>query len=185
MIRVCPFEFRAETFLMLNRHAKLHPSRSGAARRPHPAALLKSPVLLGALLVSAPQSHADSEWTYRLGESRADQQANFCDSREEALEVAEIFEKFSPLTGYSALANAPGCSTSVRTFTPRRLLKELTLAAGRTRRVQASLCRSGYLGRRQALPGDHPGAGEVTAVDRAIRARPTRLRLTGADTLNR
>ncbi|MGI9335693.1 MAG: hypothetical protein ACR2RL_21315 [Gammaproteobacteria bacterium] len=106
----------------------------GRLRKSGTAILLTGTLLVGA--AAPPQARSDDPWSYRLGELRADQQANFCDSEDEVMEVARIFEKFSPRTGYSALADAPGCATAVRSFTPRRLVKALTLAAGEANEYQ-------------------------------------------------
>lgn len=78
-----------------------------------------------------PQTAAGADggpWGYELGRTRPPQQANFCDSREVALEVAQVFERFGARTGFAALANAPGCSVRVRGLTPRALLHQVRVA---------------------------------------------------------
>jgi len=90
-------------------------------------------LLLGALGALAPwqQPAAGTQsapWSYAVGETRAPQQANFCDTRELALEVARVFERFGPRTGFAALAHAPGCSLRVHGVTPRALLHQVRVA---------------------------------------------------------
>ena len=64
-------------------------------------------------------------WGYRLDEAYPPRQANFCEQRGSALEVADIFERYGPRTGFSALSNAPQCSTRVHAITPRALLRQV------------------------------------------------------------
>lgn len=89
-------------------------------------------IVLLAVTLSAWQQPAASgdtgPWGYVLGEARAPQQANFCDTREAALEVASVFERFGARTGFSALANAPHCSLRVHGLTPRKLLQQVRIA---------------------------------------------------------
>jgi hypothetical protein len=88
-------------------------------------------VLLGAVLAASapPAASADSgPWGYVLGQTRSPQQANFCDTRAAALEIAKVFERFGARTGFSALANAPECSLRVHGLTPRALLHQVPIA---------------------------------------------------------
>jgi hypothetical protein len=73
---------------------------------------------------------ADADWHYTLDQLRGSQQANFCDSRQDAEETAGIFERFGPKTGYSALSSASDCAIAVRSCTPRKLLTTVTISEG-------------------------------------------------------
>ncbi len=84
-----------------------------------PAAVVTAALLAGP---AAARAGGDAPWGYAIGVTRAPAQANFCDEREDALEIAHIFERFGARTGFSALSNAPGCSLQVRGITPRSLL---------------------------------------------------------------
>lgn len=81
-------------------------------------------ILLGALAYGGACA-AEDAWGYRLGEAVATRQANFCDTAEAAMEIAAIFERFGPRTGFSALANSPQCSTRIHAVTPRSLLRQV------------------------------------------------------------
>ena len=70
---------------------------------------------------------AAQTWRYVLGEIRVNQQANFCASMADIDDVATVFERFGPRTGYSALANSPGCALQVHDFTPEAVVRELTI----------------------------------------------------------
>lgn len=88
-------------------------------------------VMLGAVLAASapPAAGADSgPWGYVLGQTRSPQQANFCDTRAAALEIARVFERFGARTGFSALASAPDCSLRVHGLTPRALLHRVPIA---------------------------------------------------------
>jgi hypothetical protein len=74
-----------------------------------------------------PHANADQPWAYRVGESGPQRQANFCDSAEAAMEIADIFERFGPRTGFSALASAPECSTRIHAVTPKALLRQVRI----------------------------------------------------------
>lgn len=82
------------------------------------------------LWASAAADGRERPWRYAIGEPRVGQQGNFCLTEKDMLEIAWIFEKFSPRAGYAALANAPNCSTRIESFTPRRVVKRITIAAG-------------------------------------------------------
>ncbi len=75
----------------------------------------------------AASAKSHQPWGYRIGVTRPPQQANFCDQREDALEIAQIFERFGARTGFSALSNAPNCSRRVHGVTPRALLQQVRI----------------------------------------------------------
>ncbi len=81
-------------------------------------------VLAVVLLALCMAVKADS-WSYTIGQMRVDQQANFCDNQATVDELAAIFQRFGPQTGYSALAGAPDCSLRVHSFTPVELKKSI------------------------------------------------------------
>ncbi len=81
---------------------------------------------LAMLLLSA----AGWAWEYHLGQSRHQQQANFCDSKNGALEIIRVFTSYGARTGYSALGHATDCSTRIETFTPLRILSAVTISTG-------------------------------------------------------
>ena len=83
------------------------------------------------LWANAAAGGGEQSWHYVIGESRVGQQGNFCLTEEDTLEIAHIFEKFSPRTGYSALANSPNCGTRIESFTPQRVVKRITVAEGK------------------------------------------------------
>jgi hypothetical protein len=88
-------------------------------------------VLLGAVLAASAPPAASAEpgpWGYVVGQTRSPQQANFCDTRAAALEIAKVFERFGARTGFSALANSPDCSLRVHGLTPRALLHRVAIA---------------------------------------------------------
>ena len=68
---------------------------------------------------------ATQTWAYRIGATHPPRQGNFCDDQATALEIAAIFERFGPRTGFSALAGARECSTRVHEVTPEALLKQV------------------------------------------------------------
>ena len=76
-------------------------------------------------------SAAGGDWHYTIDHPREEQQANFCDSRRSVEEIAAVFERFGPRTGYAALSNAPDCATGVRSFTPRKIVTTVTVAKGK------------------------------------------------------
>jgi len=69
-------------------------------------------------------------WHYTIDQPREEQQANFCDSRASIEEIAAIFERFGPRTGYAALSSSPDCAITVRSFTPRSILTTVTVSRG-------------------------------------------------------
>lgn len=89
-------------------------------------------LLLLCTLASCSAGADDEVWAYRVGEAVPAQQANFCDSTEAALEIAEIFQRFGPRTGFSALSNASQCSKRILAVTPHSLLRQVQvpLASG-------------------------------------------------------
>ena len=70
-------------------------------------------------------------WHYTIDQPREEQQANFCLSEKNVEEVAGIFDRYGPRTGYSALSESPGCEIAVHTFTPRRVVKTVTVSEGK------------------------------------------------------
>ena len=74
---------------------------------------------------------ADGSWHYTIDETRQEQQANFCASLEDAEAIAAIFERFGARAGYAALSGSPDCAVAVHTFTPRKILKVLTISEGK------------------------------------------------------
>ncbi len=86
-----------------------------------------APVILctATVLAASTAGATEEPWVYRVGETRAAQQANYCLHREQALEIADIFRRYGAPTGYSALSNAPGCSLSMHDTTPVALIEEV------------------------------------------------------------
>ncbi len=80
--------------------------------------------------VSMHPVRAADPWHYTLGQTRADQQANFCADRETVLAIAAVFRQQGPRPGYEALDRANGCIIAVRSFTPRRLVEQVRIAMG-------------------------------------------------------
>lgn len=74
---------------------------------------------------------ADSTWHYTIDQPREKQQANFCVSREDVEEIAGIFDRFGPRTGYAALSASPDCAITVESFTPRKVLTSVTISRGK------------------------------------------------------
>lgn len=74
---------------------------------------------------------ADSTWHYTIDQQREKQQANFCASRKDVEEIAGIFDRFGPRTGYAALSASPDCAITVESFTPRRVLISVTISKGK------------------------------------------------------
>ena len=68
---------------------------------------------------------------YTIDQPREMQQANFCDSKKGAEEIAGIFNRFGPRPGYAALSTSPHCTIAVRSFTPRRILTTVTISQGK------------------------------------------------------
>jgi hypothetical protein len=95
--------------------------------RPLVAAFAVS-ILLASPWSTGAAGSASQPWGYRVGEARPAQQGNFCTTRQDAMEVAEIFERFGARTGFSALSNAPGCSTRVHAVTPTGILRRVPIA---------------------------------------------------------
>ena len=87
--------------------------------------------ILVTLALAAGSTSAAGAWQYVIGEERADQQANLCESETAVAEIATIFRKFSPRTGYSALADSKECAMSVESFVPRRVVDEIVVAEGK------------------------------------------------------
>lgn len=91
---------------------------------------LKLAACLLAAGMTVQASRAAEPWHYRLGEPRADQQANFCKDRHTALALAEVFRRHGPRPGYAALELAEGCTVAVRSFTPRKVVERVSIPLG-------------------------------------------------------
>jgi hypothetical protein len=89
------------------------------ARRAIPTAAL------ALLLAVSPFSPAAESWYYTLGELRANQQANFCATRGEVAEIANIFRKYGVRPGFAALSASPHCELRVDSFTPLEIVEEV------------------------------------------------------------
>lgn len=74
---------------------------------------------------------ADGNWHYTIDQLRENQQANFCESQEDAEEIAGIFERFGPIAGYAALSSASDCAIAVYSFTPRKVLTTVVISEGK------------------------------------------------------
>jgi hypothetical protein len=74
---------------------------------------------------------ADGDWYYTIDQAREQQQANFCHSSASVEKIAGIFEGSGPRAGYSALSGSADCTTAVHTFTPRRVLRAVTISEGK------------------------------------------------------
>lgn len=70
-------------------------------------------------------SSAAEIWFYTLGEMRANQQGNFCATRGEVTEIANIFRKYGVRPGFSALSASPDCEMRVDSFTPMEIVEEV------------------------------------------------------------
>jgi hypothetical protein len=73
---------------------------------------------------------AGGGWHYTIDQARREQQANFCDNKKIIEEIAAVFERFGPRSGYAALSDSPGCAIAVRSFTPRSILLTVTISKG-------------------------------------------------------
>ncbi len=73
---------------------------------------------------------SDGAWHYRLDQAREKQQANFCDSKQSIEEIAAIFARFGPRSGYAALSESAHCKVAVHSFTPRKVLTSVTISKG-------------------------------------------------------
>ena len=81
-----------------------------------------------ALPLAAFHSAAAAEiWYYTLGEERVNQQGNFCSSRGDIVEIANIFRKYGVRPGFSALSSSPNCEMRVDTFTPLEIIEEIDI----------------------------------------------------------
>jgi hypothetical protein len=74
---------------------------------------------------------AGGGWHYTIDQAREKQQANFCDSKKGAEEIAGIFHRFGPRTGYAALSTSSHCKVTVHSFTPRRILITVAISKGK------------------------------------------------------
>ncbi len=74
-------------------------------------------LLMFALSIPA-AAGSDDAWGYTIGQIRIEQQANFCNTEKAIDELAAIFQRFGPQTGFSALASSPDCALKVHSFTP-------------------------------------------------------------------
>jgi hypothetical protein len=77
------------------------------------------------LLAVSPISSAAEIWYYTLGELRTNQQGNFCATRGEVAEIANIFRKYGVRPGFSALSASPHCELRVDSFTPLEIVEEV------------------------------------------------------------
>ena len=66
-------------------------------------------------------------WGYKIGEPGKPRQGNFCDHREAALEIADVFDRYGARTGFSALSNTPTCATRVHAVTPKSLIRQIEI----------------------------------------------------------
>ncbi len=73
---------------------------------------------------------AGGGWHYTIDQPREKQQANFCDSKEGVVEIADIFDRLGPRPGYAALSTAPHCRIAVHSFIPRRILTTVIISEG-------------------------------------------------------
>ena len=73
---------------------------------------------------------AGGDWHYTIDQPRQEQLANFCDSFKSIEEIADIFERLGPRTGYAALTGSADCAITVRSFTPRSILMTVTVSEG-------------------------------------------------------
>jgi len=97
-------------------------------RLTHPMRIPLLALLCATVAAEARAGDADAvsgTWGYRLDHEHSARQGNFCNDPASALEVATIFERFGPRTGFSALSSSPACSTRVHAVTPRALLREV------------------------------------------------------------
>lgn len=85
------------------------------------------PLSLALLLAVASMSAAAEIWFYTLGQMRADQQGNFCTTRTEVAEIANIFRKYGVRPGFSALSSSPHCEMRVDSFTPLEIIEEVDI----------------------------------------------------------
>jgi hypothetical protein len=74
---------------------------------------------------------ADGDWHYTIDQAREQQQANFCNSSASVEKIAGIFEGSGPRAGYSALSGSADCAIAVHTFSPRRVLRAVTISEGK------------------------------------------------------
>jgi hypothetical protein len=74
---------------------------------------------------------ADATWHYTIDQPREKQQANFCATRPSVEELAGIFDRFGPRSGYAALSASPDCTVAVKSFTPRKIVATVTISAGK------------------------------------------------------
>ena len=110
------------------------------------------PALSLVLLAAALPARGDEPWSYNLGRERSNQQANFCTERDAALQVARVFREQGPRPGYEALEAARACRRMVLTYTPREIIRQVTISAGKLDeyvvnfvRVETSAGRQLYL----------------------------------------
>lgn len=92
---------------------------------------LKQLCLLPVAAWSALAPASDGVWHYAIDQPRKEQQANLCESRRGAEEIATIFDRFGPRTGYAALSESRDCAITVASFTPRKVLTTVTISEGK------------------------------------------------------
>lgn len=109
--------------LSVHQEMKIFPDRRKSVAR-FSGVLLLTGVLLGI------ESRADEPWHYTIGQSRANQQANFCLEKQTAFELARIFERRGPRAGYAALEQTSTCAIKVASFTPQKIITQVTIETG-------------------------------------------------------
>ena len=87
--------------------------------------------LVSAIATVSSASASDGAWHYTIDQTREKQQANFCESRNSVEELAGIFDRFGPRTGYAALSASPDCRIAVESFTPRKVVTTVVISSGK------------------------------------------------------
>lgn len=85
-------------------------------------------ILCASLAAGAAVADDAIAWGYRVGAAHPPRQGSFCDDADSALEIATLFERFGPRTGFSALADSADCTTRVHAVTPERLIRQVRVA---------------------------------------------------------
>ncbi|MFQ5995083.1 MAG: hypothetical protein ACE5K1_08295 [Acidiferrobacterales bacterium] len=104
-------------------------TQRGHPHRPSPA-LTVAAVLAGVGAWLAPANASGEVWHYTLGQLKADQQANFCLDESTVHDIARIFTDRGPRAGYAALDRSSGCFIRVASFTPKKVVKRVTIETG-------------------------------------------------------
>lgn len=71
---------------------------------------------------------AEERWHYTLGQTKINQQAQFCADRQAVLELARLFEEKGPRRGFAALLQHDSCTTRVESFTPLDVIRQVSVA---------------------------------------------------------